>query len=86
MFRPRSARRPPASRGTAPRWLPGEAGMRPPCGPVAAPLPADQCSGTAKPLAHEIPRWVPPTEESSPDRPEVTPKPQVAANGCAADL
>jgi len=35
--------------------------------------------------AYEIPRWVPRMGDSSRDRPEVTPKPQVAAMK-AADL
>jgi hypothetical protein len=39
-----------------------------------------------KPQAYEIPRWGPGMGQSSRDRPEVTPKLQVAANGCAADF
>jgi hypothetical protein len=45
-------------------------------------------AGTARasnPQAYEIPRWVPRMGDSSRDRPEVTPNPQVAATK-AADL
>jgi len=42
-------------------------------------------AGASNPQAYEIPRWVPRMGDSSRNRPEVTPNPQVAATE-AADL